>query len=656
LAEIEDLRFAPATEPELIKAARQSLGEWLYEIQWQPKAENTLSWPAEIDRVDPPGKWLILADRTGVGEALAKCLEEHGEHCRLVFAGEDFKKQGTGIWTVNPQDPETFGHIVNEMAIANEPPLRGVVHLWSLDAGFSEEMTEASLGRALVLGCQSALHLYQALCESDAEKHFRLWFVTRGAQAVGTNAASPDISQAPLWGLGKVIGLEHPEVWGGLLDMDPQNRSEEIAMLFRQVWDPKEEDNFAFRDAQPWVARLVRSKKQKAFPETNSIHPDGTYLITGGLGGLGMAVAHWMVDKGARNLVLVGRSGGSERARDAIKKLEEIGVRVVVQRCDVSCREDVDRIVDDVHRHMPALRGIVHAAGVIDDGLLVRQNWQRFVNVLAPKVHGAWNLHLATEHIPLDFFVLFSSAVSLFGSAGQGPYVTANAFLDALAHLRQSQGMPVLCINWGAWADVGAAARRDLDQRMTAQGVNLIAPYQGVQALEELLQLNVTQVSVLPMNWKQFYRYSSNTAGLPILKHIFELEGIDTAESLSTDQEKQTIRERLLAADEGEREKLLQSYLGGQVARILRIGDTRPGLDQPLSSLGFDSLMAVELRNCIEAEFGFAFALESLLSDATIGNMAVLMTHQLSNSDLQDANESGSGDTDADDAWEIIEL
>ena len=186
---------------------------------------------------------------------------------------------------------------------------------------------------------------------------------------------------------------------------------------------------------------------------------DATYLITGGHGGLGLAVARWLVEKGARHLVLLSRSGASSAGEEVAADLAAKGATVTTIQADVSNESDLARALSEIRNTMPPLRGVIHAAGVLDDHLLLNLDAESFRRVLAPKVLGAWNLHTLTADLPLDFFVVFSSVASVLGSPGQANYAAANAFLDGLAHDRRSQGLPCLSINWGPWAEVGMAAR-----------------------------------------------------------------------------------------------------------------------------------------------------------------------------------------------------
>jgi acyl transferase domain-containing protein/acyl carrier protein len=326
---------------------------------------------------------------------------------------------------------------------------------------------------------------------------------------------------------------------------------------------------------------------------------DATYLITGGLGGLGLEVARWLAQAGAHSVALMGRRAPDDRARELIAQLEATGVSVLTVQGDVASAADVARALADIEAALPPLRGIIHAAGVIDDALLPQQTWEHFEAVLRPKVLGGWNLHTATRDLPLDFFVLFSTGSAFMGSAGQANYAAANAFLDGLAHHRRARGLPATSINWGPWSDVGmAAALSDREaRRWRSSGLDMIPPADGVRVLERLLHELPTQVAVLPFDWARFARAVG--AVPPFFSAVAR-----PAESRAPVRQPD-VRDALRTAEPNARLELLKRHVHERVASVLGIDSSAAiSPSQGLSDLGMDSLMAVELSNQLQASLG----------------------------------------------------
>ncbi|HEX7312756.1 MAG TPA: SDR family NAD(P)-dependent oxidoreductase [Pyrinomonadaceae bacterium] len=358
-----------------------------------------------------------------------------------------------------------------------------------------------------------------------------------------------------------------------------------------------------------------------ASSRSTPVRADATYLITGGLGGLGLTVARWMAGEGARHLVLLGRKGARGPAAETVEELRRAGVRVVVACADIADAEELTRLLAEVDETMPPLRGIVHAAGVLDDGILLQQDSERFSYVMRPKMAGAWNLHRSSVQKSLDFFLLFSSAASLIGSPGQGNYAAANAFLDGLAAWRRAQGLPALSINWGPWSEVGLAARPGRGGQLAQRGFKSIAPEQGVTVLKRLFRAGgpaSAHVGVIPIDWREWRR-----AGAPLDLPLFA--GLDCA---AEDAPRQTAnggkvsRASLLAAAPEERQQIVETHLRALLKRV--VGHAASTLDaaQPLSDLGLDSLMAIELKNRIENDLGVAVPVVSFLKGLSLTQLA----------------------------------
>ena len=353
---------------------------------------------------------------------------------------------------------------------------------------------------------------------------------------------------------------------------------------------------------------------------------DGAYLVTGGLGGFGLTVASWLAARGAGTLVLAGRSEPGPETKEAIEELRSLGARVEVMQADVSRRDQVAELVDSVRKNVGPLRGIVHAAMVLDDGLLPQLDDSRFERVLAPKVAGAWNLHELTANEPLDFFVSFSSISSLFGNVGQGNYAAANSLLDAFAHYRRSRGLPGLTVNWGALSGVGYLSRQEaVGEQLARQGFAGFSPAEAVKVLGELIDTDRPQVMAARVAWDRLAAMSSADAASPRLRHLVPAgDGPASADGSGSAE-----LAGLLAAPPADAPRLTQEYLQSRIGLVLGSGSTTIDPDRPLTDLGLDSLMAVELLATLKSELAVEVAVVQLLQGVTLADLAALVLTEL---------------------------
>ncbi|TSC24500.1 type I polyketide synthase [Corallococcus sp. Z5C101001] len=562
-------------------------------------------------QADVARRWLILAESSGTGRALAERLRARGQSCTLALPGPEYAQVDAETFSVSPERPDDMRQLLRTLG---PQALRGVVHLWSLEAADLRSLTPESLEAASRQSCGSALHLVQALLEAEPTQPPALWLVTRGASAAGPVPELPGIAQAPLAGLAKVIAMEHPELRCAWVDLDPRaSESSGADELAGELLAEEGESQVAFRGPSRFTARLVPSRQPWSPEGTPRFLPDAAYLITGGSGGLGLLVARWLVERGARHLVLLGRRDMGQLQSD-VSELVRAGARIDLVRADVSdaaaCREVVARLT----REGISLRGVIHSAGVLEDGALRQQTWARFASVLAPKVQGAFNLHEATRDQPLDFFVLFSSTASLIGSAGQANHSAANAFLDALAHARRAQGLPALSINWGAWSEVGAAARKQVSERWRVKGIGTIAPEQGLAALAHFFLQGASQVGIAPIDWPRFLSQHAPSR--------FFSEMTPTTAREEPEARGEALR-RIQTAAAHEQRDLLKHHVQVQVAKVLgwSSSDQLPS-EQGFFQLGMDSLTSVELRNRLQASLGCKLAATLVFDHPTVDALA----------------------------------
>ena len=622
------------------KNAADALKDWLYEITWQEQPRR-----AQHEAPLTSSTWLIFAERSQLSLQLAQELGQRGGRGILVFAGAEFQKTPEGYFYLNPTRAEDYERLLQHFAESNTI-LNGVVHAWSLET--EAEASLVGLEAAHDLSTGSALLLAQALHKAQLASKPHVWFITRGAQAVPPSSnlsfcknlpshsehksehgdvastregpsrmtgeeesnvqSAINPAQAPLWGFARVLALEHPELWGGLLDLDLSSNPKEATQILAELHNAEGEDQIALREDKRFIARLVPNKQIEAKPLT--IHSEASYLITGGLGNLGLLAARWLVHKGARHLVLTGRTGLPSRetwddassqekfgnAINAIREMEKLGATIHIAKADVGHAEELQQAWQALPATLPALRGVIHAAGVSQAVPIQQMSLELLRKVLRSKVAGTWLLHELTQNLELDFFVCYSSISAIWGSHGLAHYAAANHFLDGFAFYRRAMNLPASSLNWAQWEGESMASR-EAQASLTRMGLYSLPRAQAINALEMLLASTSTQKIIANVDWSKFKSVLEVKARRPLLEHVCALPAND--ERAATTEKS----ELLLALEEAlpsEREELLLNYVREHAAKVLGLGEAQ-SIDpqKPLAEFGLDSLMAVELRNAL---------------------------------------------------------
>ena len=565
------------------------LQEHLYEVVWQkqPRAKNGKPGPAASN-------WIVMTDQGGFGRALVDNLGKHGANCVAVSPGNRFSREEDGTYRVDPRKTTDFVELLKDV-VSHGDPIDGIVQLWGLDAPATEDLTFDEFANTRHIALSGTLHLLHALAEVNPPVKPKLWLVTRGAVAA-EKEDKVSIVQSPLWGFGRVAALERADIWGGLVDLSADNDlASQAEMLATELLTPDGEDQLALRHSDRLVPRL--RSYDGALTATTSISPDGIYLITGGLGGLGLHVARWLVSKGARHLVLVNRRGtATPGSAEAVGGLQQQGATVEVMSADVACEDDIKRVLAGFDTSK--LRGVIHAAGI--DAIVPIENMtdDDLDKMLAPKVEGAWLLHKLTRDLSLDLFVCFSSISSVWGSAGRAHYAAANAFLDALAHDRRRQGLPALSINWGPWKGSGMASEQQLAQ-LELLGNHALEPSRAVRALDALVGAGTVQATVADMDWPRFRSIYEARRPRPLLSELNgNVDGAVQCKEASPAVGKPTWLNQLRQTPVDERRDVLTALLHKEVADTLGFDDpAEVCLDQNFFEMGMDSLMAVDFAN-----------------------------------------------------------
>jgi acyl transferase domain-containing protein/NADPH:quinone reductase-like Zn-dependent oxidoreductase/acyl carrier protein len=516
----------------------------------------------------------------------------------------------------------------------------GVSHVMdSRSLGFAEEIMRITEGSGV-----------DVVLNSLADQ-----FVDRSFEIIAENGRFLEIGKRGIWEPERAARLKrgiqyfivdwsvdarnNPELIGAMLQelITAFDRGELEPLPHRVFPLQQAKEAFRFMGQGRHIGKVVVSHEDLFQPAGFNLDPQGTYLVTGGLRGIGLMTAQWLVDRGARHLVLTGRRTPDPDAAEILRAIEAAGAKVRVALADVSNTEAMKRLLEDVRSTMPPLRGVIHSAGVLDDGVLLQQSWNRFATVFAPKVTGSLLLHRLTASDPLDFFVFYSSIASVFGSPGQGNYVAANEFMDGLAAARAADGKPGLSINWGAWSEAGVAVDRGVTARARGQGYGVIDRQDGFRALEAVLNGSRSQVVVFPVDWSRFIRNFSRDGHFPAFLTNFarsdsarvgnrvdgEVKFEDSIPNSGTNRAGQSFADRLAAVPANQRRALVFDQIRRDAARVLGLENLAllPN-NQPLNELGLDSLMAVELRNGLSNALGCSLPATLLFDYPTVEALA----------------------------------
>jgi NADP-dependent 3-hydroxy acid dehydrogenase YdfG/acyl carrier protein len=505
--------------------------------------------------------------------------------------------------------------------------LKGVVHCLALDAHPAAATTAATLDADRDHALMGLIRMVQGLPEQGAASP-SVWIVTRGAAPVESAGAPIHAAAAMLWGAGRGLALERPDLWGGLLDLDPAGDRDEAARIVDELQDPDGEDQVAWRGRRRFVPRLVAAGGMTRAPLR--VAPDRTYLVTGGLGQIAGRFIRLLVERGARHLLLVGRRGAATpEALARVQSLRDAGVEVRVLEADVAREADLRRIEEALDSGAP-LGGVIHAAGVARFERIAALEPDAVRAALEARVRGTWALHELTRTRPVDLFVCAASIASVWGSVGQLHYAAANQFEDAVAWLRRQQGLPGTSVSFSPWQG-GGVLSEEFARFMASLGVAPVATDEGMRALEAALASGRAHVVLAKVEWGLFRSVMEARRRRPLFEELAVAAAApaDAGRAAGGD-----LRDELAAAPASERRELLVTHVQGQMAELMGFGAERPEPRRGFIELGVDSLMAVTLRDRLQSSLGIELPVTFIfdhptveaLADHLLGNVLVTET------------------------------
>jgi NAD(P)-dependent dehydrogenase (short-subunit alcohol dehydrogenase family)/acyl carrier protein len=576
LVELSGVRFAAAAGEPTADQGRV----WLYDVTW--RTTDPVTPLASDDR-----RWLVLADDGGVGVAVAERIRALGSKVQLV---------------------ERVG--LAGLADILESGVEIVIDLRCLDA------SQGLLADSAIDHTVESVEFIRQLSLSGGALTPELWFVTRGAQAVDERECS-DPTAAPIWGLGKVIPFENPALQCRMIDLDSTDADEAASLIIRECLSPAQDAEIGFAAGRRFVRRLVPAASGSN-GQALRVRPGATYLITGGFGALGRAVATWLAGRGANHLALLGRHQPGPRAVSIIEKLRERGVHVDILQADVASRSDMEAALTSLRESGASLGGVVHAAGILDDGPVLSMDAASVRRVLAAKVVGAWNLDELTRDDEIDWITFFSSAASVLGSPGQANYCAANAFLDSFAHHLRARGRQALSINWGPWGEAGMASETREGHQLQRAYADL-EPATALEIMGVLLARNAGQAVVLPFDLRNLLQFFPAGLGLAFFE---EVNTADVAGLRSSGRTVSPVSRPDLDRDYVAPRNAIERRIAGIWQASL--GVDRVGLFDRFFEFGGDSVFGNQVILEINRALGVTIDASKAFQDFTVANLAKL--------------------------------
>ncbi|MEV0533670.1 type I polyketide synthase [Kitasatospora sp. NPDC050463] len=556
----------------------------VYAEEWEPIRPTGGASPTT-------GPWIVLADRQGHWRHAVTALEAAGSRCVIAEVGETFARHDDHHYALDPADAESLERLLRDTGPAS------ILHCLGLDG-------LGPAGPETRTACGSLPALAQA-AERAGWAPTSVVLLTRGAVDVHGSAETGDPYGSMLWGLGRSAALEAPQLGVRLLDMDPRDLPGALRTLPGLLAPADAPAEAAIRDGRVHRPVLRRASMPTARP--GRLGADGCYLITGGTGALGLRTAAWLARHGVRHVVLASRRAPEARIAEQVGELERSGLKVTLVGLDVTDEAAVKRLVERAGQEWGGLKGVVHAAGVLDDAVLPQLSWERFQAVLDPKVAGGWHLHRATLGLDLEQFILFSSTAALLGAPGQAHYAAGNAFLDGLAHYRRGLGLPALSVNWGPW-ESGMVARLSprLQARILDGGFTPLENGPAFAALDRLLAGPGGQYGVFSVDWS---RYLARFPG----GRAVALDEEPAAPAQDGAEAVRRLRRDGPGATPERRRELVFEYLRVMLATRLGMSEAAVHEDLSLHDAGLDSLVAVEVRGQIFRDLDIDLPLIGLL-------------------------------------------
>lgn len=604
-------------EPEIQQ--EKSSKDWLYKVNWEKRLLDYDKAQKQILKKDLPV--LIFSDNAGVSDLLKEELRAADQSiCEIKKLPENQSnievndKQSS--YEISFEKKSHYNDLMQHL-LKRYGGISKIIYCWGIEK--NQELSQISgdkLHINQVNSSMSLIYLLQALNDVNQENKPEIAIVSNGIHSIN-NPTNINIEKSTLWGVSKVLANEIPEYFCKRFDLSYYPSREEIISLHKELFiKDNSETEILLRHNLRYVSRLTAVENNRIELKQLSFVHDATYLVTG-FRGLAMVFIEWMFERGARNFMLTSRSG--KAPEDIMKRLENLkekGATIKIKQADVTNYEELRNVFNTIEEQMPELKGIIHAAGLIEGRQLLDFSYEDFDDITSPKVKGTWNLHSLSKSKKLDWFVMFSSASALLGNMGLAHYVAGNTFLDVFSHFRHNQNLPALSINWGTMSDAGMLTNENSVSKFAdEEGFELIKMKDAVQIFEDVAENGYKQIGIVRLNTNKVNEYFSALSQTNYLSEIID-ENTESQEGLVGNN----ILESLLSNNDADNAKikLIEELLIEKVAKVINSSTSKINRTMTFKGLGIDSLMAVQLKNQINKDLATKVSVTTLWAYPTI--------------------------------------
>ncbi|SES73464.1 type I polyketide synthase [[Clostridium] polysaccharolyticum] len=572
----------------------------LREMETLDKQYYHMEWKNVNEYVEPRAdmkdiKTLIFVRKEESLQRLSKKLEGYGADIVEVLEGEAYQQVTQKRFVIRSEEKADWSQLFK--TISNKGENTGFQIIYFNEQVNDVEGAEVQVSYADV---KSLFHVVSVVTKEGYLKNTKLRLVTKNVQSL-KNAEEINLSGAMIWGLAKAISMECPEIYGGIVDIDDGALEYED---FLKTLLGTDEEEAVIREKQRYVARIVNHKEFNKLHSSKEkpvvIREDVSYLITGGVGALGMVYAERLVRKGAKHLILLARHQPDKKIEERIDNFRRQGVEVLIEQGDVCDSEYIQNVVASAKERGCKIGGVIHTAGVIKDKMLAEMDWNTFLEVLEPKVQGTICLYNALKSTQLDFFMMLSSLASVLGNMGQANYCSANYFLNTFASYLRKQGIPGYTFCWGPWKGAGlAAGNKSVSSNLERMGLLEMDIEHGEKMIDEFFEQPYENLVLSYIDWNKAVQYVRHSKGRGNL--IADIDGVRKRES-QPDEDKvnqRNIREELNKLSEPERKVYLSRQLQDVFGRIMGFDKGQLSIDEGMSEQGADSLMIFSMNAAV---------------------------------------------------------